>query len=288
MPDSPAPPLPPRVTTPLLTYVTQQSLDEDYQHVAEQRRAGLRPPGDGASRSRLTVAALAIFGVLLAIAAVQTARNADVVSAGREQLISRIEARNDTVASLQSQIGSLRRANSAADRRVRSLERRLDDTIGNRDALARAAGFAALEGDGVRAVVDDAPGGGEGIVRDDDLALLVNALWAAGAEGIAVNGQRVTAVSALRNSAQVVRINSVSLSPPYVVEAVGDTHTLQAKFAQTASGLRFGDLAKDLGMPFSMDNVDGLTLPAAPDRLQAVRKARPLTVKRPPTTEEDR
>lgn len=280
-------PLPPQVTTPLLTLITQQSLDQDYQHVAEQRRTGQRPPST-AGRSRLTVVAVAVFGLLVTVAAVQTARNADVASAGREQLITRIESRSATVAALQRDIAALREANGAAETRYRSLQRRLQDVAAARVSLARTTGFAAIRGEGVRAVVDDAPdGAGNGVVRDEDLALLVNGLWVAGADGIAVNGQRLTVLSALRNSFQVVRVNNVSLSPPYVVEAVGDTRTLQASFAETGSGLRFRDLTRDLGMPFTMENVDELELPAAPARMLAARKARPLDVSKPLTTQED-
>lgn len=284
-------PLPPRVTTPLLTLITQQSLDEDYQHVAEQRRDGQRPAaeGRGGARSRLTVVAVAVFGLLVAVAAAQTARNADVTSAGREQLITRIEERNTTVARLQSEIAALREANSAAERRYQSLQRRLQSVAATQRLLASTTGFGTLRGEGVRATVGDAPSGAAaGIVRDEDLALLVNGLLAAGAQGVAVNGQRLTALSALRNSFRAVRVNSVSLSPPYVVEAVGDRRTLQAAFADTDSGMRFRDLTRDLGMPFDMDNVEEMELPAAPARMLALRKTRELDVTKPPTDQEDR
>lgn len=279
--------LPPRVTTPLLTLITQQSLDEDYQHVAEQRRAGVRPPAVGVTRSRLTLAALVAFGVLVAVAAVQTARNADVVSASREQLIERIEARNRTVATIQEDIANLRRANQAAENRLGALDARLEQVTATRTTLETRTGFGPLGGEGVRAIVDDAPGGGSGQVRDEDLALLVNGLWAAGAEGVTVNGQRLTPLSGLRNSFQVIRVNNVPLSPPYTVEAIGDARTLWADFADTSSGLRFRDLAADLGMPFSMDNVGQLELPPAPGRLLAVRKAEVLDVTKPRTDQEE-
>jgi uncharacterized protein YlxW (UPF0749 family) len=90
---------------------------------------------------------------------------------------------------------------------------------------------------------------------------------------VAVNGERVTALSALRNSGQAIRINDVSLSPPYVVEAVGDPRTLPARFANTTSGVRFRDVTSLYGMPFSMDIVKSLTLPAAPARMQTLRYA---------------
>ena len=61
------------------TRITEQSLDEDYQQVAARKAArggGPTPPG----RPRLGAAAVGgrVFGVLVATAAVQTSRNADV------------------------------------------------------------------------------------------------------------------------------------------------------------------------------------------------------------------
>jgi uncharacterized protein YlxW (UPF0749 family) len=286
----PAGQLPARVTTPLLTLITQQSLDEEYQYVAEARRAGARPPAQHSGRGVRTVVAILAFGILLAVAAVQTARNADVASAGREQLISRIEARRASIAGMQDRIARLRSDNAAAETRYDASGRRLDALYQERSAQLDRTGFGVSTGPGVRIVVDDAPGGGtNGQVHDDDLTLLVNGLWEAGATGISVNGQRITALSALRNSGQVIRINGVSLSPPYTLLAVGDTRTLQADFVETESGAQFQALTDQLGMRFTMDNRDNLRLPAAPPGMMSLHKARSGTSKqqKPPVNQED-
>ena len=81
-----------------------------------------------------------------------------------------------------------------------------------------------------------------------DLALLVNGLWRAGAEAIAINGQRLTARSAIRNSGAAINVNGrPPLSPPYVVTAIGDTKTLQADLLDTSTGLAFQNGADALG-----------------------------------------
>jgi hypothetical protein len=75
-------PLPPHVTTPLLTRIIEQSMDEDYQQVALRRNGDGRPTPPG--RPRLVAAAVVVvFGVLVTTAAVQTSRNADVDDASR-------------------------------------------------------------------------------------------------------------------------------------------------------------------------------------------------------------
>lgn len=262
--------LPERVTTPLLTLITLQSLDEDYQHVADQRTAGQRTIRS--RRPAVTIGALAVFALLVTVAAVQTSRDAGVRNEDRGQLINRIEARRAEVASLQKDLGKLRSANVAADAAYQEMGQQLAQVESRAVSLGSVSGFHTLSGSGVRCVVNDGTGQ-DNEVRDSDLRLLVNGLFAAGATGVAVNGQRVTALSALRNSGTVVRINDTSLSAPYTVEAVGDERTLQARFSNTTTGVEFRDQVSQSGMAFTMQNVHQLTLPAAPARMRILRYA---------------
>ena len=111
-------------------------------------------------------------------------------------------------------------------------------------------------------------------VRDEDLALLVNGLWQAGAEAIAINGKRLTARSALRNSGAAINLNGPPpLSPPYVVSAIGDNRTLQADLLGTSTGLTFTSVAESFGFQVTWDTVDRISLPAAPPRLRTLQYA---------------
>jgi uncharacterized protein YlxW (UPF0749 family) len=263
--------LPSQVTMPLLTLITQQSLDEDYRHAADRRIAGLASPRRG--RPWLTAAVvIAVFGVLVSTAAVQTSRNADVADAGRATLIERIENQRDRVSRQQDRIVRLRARDGALGRELTSLTESGEAFEARVGRLRVTTGFVAVEGEGVRATVDDAGTGDPRTnVRDNDLALLVNALWSAGAEAISVNGQRITAMSSIRTSGNAIEVNSVGIAPPYTVLAIGDAGSLQAKFFETSTGLAFEKVTRDYGMPFEMDNVDQLSLPAAPTRLLRLR-----------------
>ncbi len=215
---------------------------------------------------------VAVFGVLVTTAAVQTSRNADTADAGRATLISRVATERAALDEQQAEIASLQRAtiqledarsDVAADQRA--TEARLQ-------RLQTVTGYTAVTGPGVRIVVDDAPGGDvTQLVRDEDLALLVDGLWGAGAEAISINDQRLTALSAIRNVGPAVHVNSRPVNPPYTVRAIGDTLSLQADLLDTTHGQQFFDLADDLGFEYSMQNESTLTLPAAPGpRLQHV------------------
>jgi len=257
-------PLPAHVTTPLLTLITEHSLDDDYQQVAERRglTGGVAPRGRPAW---VAAAVVGVFGILVATAAVQTSRNADTANASRATLIARVQDERAALEGQQAAIVDLQRTNIGLEDRQAEIAADLRDTTSRLRRLQVATGYVAVTGPGVRIVVDDAPNGDvTQIVRDEDLALLVDGLWGAGAEAISINDQRLTALSAIRNVGPAVHVNSKPVNPPYTVQAIGDTLTLQADLLDTTHGQQFFDLADDLGFVYTMQNENSLTLPAAP------------------------
>ena len=270
------PTLPSHVTTPLLTLVTEQALEEDYRHVAERRAAGAEPPEP--PRSRWAGAAvIAAFGLLVGIAAVQNSRNETVEDAGRATLINRIEEQRATLQVREDQLADLTRDNGSLSDEV---EERTAARQGAQTALRRleaGAGFRPVTGEGVRITVEGNPVGDPSQqVRDADLALLVDGLFEAGAEAIAINDQRLNNLGSIRNTGAAIHVNTRPLTEPYVVRAIGDTRTLQAMLLETTHGSDFFSLADQLGFVYTMQNVDQLSLPAARQRpLRQVREANP-------------
>jgi uncharacterized protein YlxW (UPF0749 family) len=266
-----------RARVPLLTLITQESLEEDYRHVAAQRAASGATSGTGRRSHWIAAAVVAAFGVLVTIAAVQTSASSGVNNANRDSLVARMADKRADAADLQRRIVRLREqivvlqsAYDEASDDARAAENRVE-------RLGAIAGFHAVSGPGVVITVNDAPDGEA--VRDEDLATLVNGLWEAGAEAIAINGKRLTARSALRNSGAAINLNGPPpLSPPYVVSAIGNPRTLEADLLDTSSGLEFSNLADVLGFPVKRQNVDDLTLPAASQHLlRLLRHATPGT-----------
>jgi uncharacterized protein YlxW (UPF0749 family) len=99
------------------------------------------------------------------------------------------------------------------------------------------AGLTAVKGPGVIVTLSDSknpfPGGlpanmqPPNIIHDTDINQVVNELKAAGAEAVAVNDQRLVAVSPVRCAGPTVFVNNTAQTPPYVIMAIGDPKTLE-------------------------------------------------------------
>lgn len=259
--------VPDRVTMPLLSRVTMQSLDEDYRHAAERRAAAGESESHQDRSSRRTVAITAVvtlFGVLMTVAAVQTTQNADVDALGRASLVNRIQVEKEAVRELQVRAGELRTANAESETALRELREEEAQVTSRVSRLGMSTGYLAVTGPGLRIRVDDAPDGNESQrVRDDDLLLLVDGLWAAGAEAVAINGQRLTMLTQLQNSGRAIHVNVRPLQPPYVVEAIGDPDTLEGRLLASTHGSVFFSVARALEFPHWVEDDDALDLPAA-------------------------
>lgn len=269
--------LPSTVTMPLLARITQQSLDEDYRDAADRRaelaREGIRLSEDEEARRRrsrrvLAVAVVAVFGLLVGTAFMQTTRSSQATDESRNALINRVEVRQDRVNRIQGRIVNLRAATIRLGDQAAQRSGELQDAEDTALRLGALTGMAPVRGEGVRMTVENSPSADVNqVVRDSDLAMAVDAFWTAGAEAIAINGQRLTALTAIRNSGTPIKVNGIGIAPPYTIQAIGPRASMQADFVSSSSGQAFDALSDDYGFTYSMDNDDDITLPAAPARL---------------------
>jgi uncharacterized protein YlxW (UPF0749 family) len=96
------------------------------------------------------------------------------------------------------------------------------------------AGVLPVKGPGITFSVTDSTKEGSGnlllITHDSDLRMMVNELFIGGAEGIAINDQRITTTSGIICIGPIVMINGVKVSPPFNFQAVGNTQTMMATY----------------------------------------------------------
>jgi uncharacterized protein YlxW (UPF0749 family) len=129
-----------------------------------------------------------------------------------------------------------------------------------------AAGLVAMTGPGLVIQLSDStlavPADGneqDYLVSGGDVLTVVDQLWAAGAEGIAINGERVVVSTAIVDIGGSVVINGAYVAAPYQISAIGpdtmvDTLTHQAGFVDflRARGEAFG-IGVSYATPDSVD-----------------------------------
>lgn len=192
------------------------------------------------SRSRVwrgaTFTAGAAAGLLFVTSAINS-HGVDLRGSSVTDLTTLLISERNHVNGLQSQIGDLNAeitalSQSTHDVRVEKLQPAIS-------ALKRQAGFTPISGPGVTVTLTDAPKSEIDraqqtgsiavdllLVHQQDIQAVVNALWAGGATGISVQGQRLITTTGIKCVGNTVVLHGVPYAPPYVIRAVGNVSHL--------------------------------------------------------------
>ncbi|MFF1405622.1 DUF881 domain-containing protein [Streptomyces sp. NPDC058294] len=283
---SPARPQRPDASMSLITNVMDHSLDDGYAEAAARKKA----KGEGGLpktlRARLGLAAgLVLAALVVTVGAAQARVAAPVVAKERQELIDRVDSETKDADKLESTVDKLRDDVGARQRAAL----RSSGGSAAADLVSVLSGASAVHGPGVRLVVNDAKeatSGGDGSnpretsgfsdtgrLRDRDMQRVVNGLWASGAEAVSINGQRLTALSAIRAAGDAILVDNRPLVPPYTVLAVGDGQRLGTRFQNSADGLYLHALVENYGIRATISPEGDVRLPAAPSVI--VRTAQP-------------
>ena len=196
-------------------------------------------------RQRWTTAVLSIcvLAGFLFVAASVNADGTDLRPAGGDvgsllkERSDRIDDRRATARKLRADIDTLSASVSGAA---------LDDYRDKVAKLESPTGLTALEGPGVRVTLTDAPksvdpGGADPnllVVHQQDIQAFVNALWVGGAEAVSLQGQRLISTTGIKCVGNTVVLDGVPYSPPYVIEAIGDTSSMNDRSEEHTSELQ--------------------------------------------------
>jgi len=186
----------------------------------DRLRAALLRPG----RRQLVVALLLAVVGFAAIVQLRTNDIDDAYSTLREQ---------DLIDVLSGLAGTSQRARSEIDRLEQTKRELQSDSRRQGAALAQAqqqadtlnilAGLVPVTGPGIRITITEQTGP----VDIDSILDTIEELRSAGAEAMQVNGEvRVVAQSALEDEVGGFSIDGQLLSSPYVIDVIGDPHTL--------------------------------------------------------------
>lgn len=255
-----------RFAPDFLTELFRNPLEPGYAEAARGRRDGATPTGWRRPAVRaVSLVTLVALGFLFAVAYRQTMAaepSRSQVRAGLVEQIKQQQAESEELA---------RRAEELREEVARQRDAALSGSTAARlRELEASTGLGRVRGDGVVVRVADAEtetdavtgaGGTDlGRVLDRDLQDIANALWSAGAEAVAINGQRLTATSTIRSAGSAILVGFKPVTGPYEVSAIGPDE-LEGRFQDSAAARLMRAVSAEYGMSFEVRVVDDLTLP---------------------------
>ncbi|MFE3996316.1 DUF881 domain-containing protein [Streptomyces goshikiensis] len=272
---SATPPARPDASMSLLTHVMDHGLDEGYAQATAQRRADGTAGLPRTLKAKLGLAAgLVLAAMVVTLGAAQARVSAPVLAKERQELIDRVKRADEHADGVERDIERLR--GTVADRQRAALQQQGGGDQGQLVGLL--SGATEVRGPGVKLVVDDAKGSSSGggggpresagfsdtgRVRDRDMQRIVNGLWQSGAEAVSINGQRLTALSAIRAAGDAILVDNKPLVPPYEVLAIGDKKRLGTTFQNSADGQYLHVLQESYGIRYGLTAENDVRLPAA-------------------------
>lgn len=281
--DAHQPDAPTRIPVPsLLRSLLSDHLDPGYAAAAQSNR-----PRSRTSTVVWQLLAAVVVAAVFSLAWAQAQETAPGVRESQQVLAGSVrsaQAATDAAAarrdSLTAEVDAARRSRLEGDVTGRRLLTDLDEAN-------YAAAATPVIGPGLTITVTD-PGmspdltdvskqrveGSQQVILDRDLQLVVNSLWASGAEAISVGGVRVGPNVTMRQAGGGILVDNQPISSPYVILAVGPPNALGDNFNRSAGLQRLRLLEASYGVGVNVAAGDGLALPAG--SVREVRFARQI------------
>jgi uncharacterized protein YlxW (UPF0749 family) len=190
-------------------------------------------------------------------------------------LQSQQEGLKSEIVELRTRIGDLEAQDPGAADSLRRLYADLE-------SARLAAGLIAVTGRGLAFRLEDGTQGGDvdSLVTARDVRVLVEELWLAGAQGIALNSERIVGSSAILDIGGSILANSAYLSPPYTIKAIGPADLYERLRASVAFVEFVQGRVEPSGLRLSVAELDAVDLPAFAGTV-TLRYARPAETSAP-------
>jgi len=209
---------------------------------------------------------LSFSGLLFGIAVANTQRQKPILEKNREDLratiTKNIEVLNKTsedLSSINNEIAQIQTNTPGLDFHGISQS--------NESNLQVFSGLSSVKGEGIEIVINDAIKTDSletsdlelARVYDSDIQLLVNALWASGAESVSINKSRLTSTSAIRSAGDAILVNYRPLLPPFVISAIGD-NDLRDRLIKHPDYLDLQFVVKTYGLGFNVSEIKDIEM----------------------------
>lgn len=224
-----------------------------------------RTAADRAGRAALHMVLAIVLGVVTIVAVSELRGPEQADSSPRALLLREITERTADADALAASVDTL--STEIAQIQADTIESLDPGLFAELEEYEVASGARAVSGPGLAIVIDDGeitdPDDDAARVQDVDLQIVINGLWAAGAEAIAINGERLTSVSAVRGAGPAILVDLAPLLAPYRVEAIGDVRTMQTAFARSPAANHLAFLSGTYGIVVTTTAHDALELPGS-------------------------
>lgn len=182
----------------------------------------------------------------------------------REELIVQKERNKE----LSDEIGAKQEDIRAYESSFSNREEDHADLVNEAKNLRLLLGVVPTVGPGVKITLEDAEydpieqNPNDYIVHESHIFRVVNELRISGAQGLAINGQRITANSYITCTGPVITVDGRTFPAPFIIEAIGDSDVLTA--ALNLRGGVIDGLIRD-NIVVTTEQVKDLRLPALGD-----------------------
>lgn len=212
-----------------------------------------------------------VVGGFIAVQIISTRvnpRSTDPVRASLE-LERTVQSMTEEQKELRQRIGQLREEVRSEEKQVEERRTTSKDLSAELQKYKMIVGLTAVAGAGVEVTLDDGKYEGlkdrndfknDAIIHSTDILDTVNMLWAAGAEAISINDERIVGTTSINCIVNTILINESHVGTPLVIKAIGESATL-ARFMEDPG--RLIDLhrrRKDYNLIFEVEKKDDLRL----------------------------
>jgi len=218
------------------------------------------------------VPVVALLAGLLFATSSRTALGTDLRAGESSQLSGLIDQRDATVAEQQEELAVLQAQVEALTDQAASRNSEVAAALAQAESVSASAGLTPVSGPGLTVTLDDAPAQAAGdltsqtvadnlVIHQSDVQGVVNAMWAAGADGVAIMGQRLISTSAVICVGNTLLLQGRKYSPPFVVTAVGNAGQIRQQLGSSYEVGLLEEAVEDYGLTFQVTDQRQVALP---------------------------
>jgi len=191
------------------------------------------------------------------------------LEAGASRIQASVQHLEAEQQALKADLANLRQELVERQQQIAASSDRLQALKAETDRQRLLAGLTPVQGPGVVVTLDDSaiqvpPGADPNayLIHEYDLRDIVNLLWMAGSEAVAINDERLVSHSSIYCVGSTVMVNSTRLSPPYLIRAIGNPRVQQDYLRNPSYLTALKEKQRLYGLRFEVTAIANLTLPA--------------------------